>query len=230
MVRINRVHTGGGDGGQTSLVDGSRVSKSHPRLQVVGDLDELNSLLGMLLMESRRIPSEHADGGARRSVSEVQVVLERSLLRLQNELFDIGAELACPIDNVPAGIVLLDEACSDMLLYEMDTFLSELSPLESFLLPGGSATVSTIHLVRTVTRRLERNISSLKQSEGEDSVRPFVAVYINRLSDWLFVAARWIAHRLGEDEFLWTPVGERNTADSISELVSRQRARHGSDQ
>ena len=160
----------------------------------------------------------------------MQVVLERSLLRLQNELFDIGAELACPIDNVPAGIVLLNEACSDMLLYEMGTFLSELSPLESFLLPGGSATVSTIHLVRTVTRRLERNISSLKQSEGEDSVRPFVAVYINRLSDWLFVAARWIAHRLGEDEFLWTPVGERNTADSISELVSRQRARHGSDQ
>jgi len=230
MVRINRVHAGGGDGGQTSLVDGSRVSKSHPRLQVVGDLDELNSLLGMLLMESRRIPSEHADGGARRSVSEVQVVMERSLLRLQNELFDIGAELACPIDNVPAGIILLDDSCSDMLLYEMDAFLSELTPLESFLLPGGSATVSTLHLVRTVTRRLERNISSLKHAEGEDSVRPFVAVYINRLSDWLFIAARWIAHRLGEDELLWTPIGERSPADSVSELVSRQHMRHGSGQ
>ena len=205
MVRINRVHTGTGDEGNTSLVDGSRVPKFHPRLEVVGTLDELNSILGSVLMESNRIPERHSDGGERKNVLEVQYIVSRGIKRIQQELFDLGAELACPVDNIPDGIVLLEQEVSDLLLSEMDSMQKELKPLESFILPGGVAPIANLHIARTVVRRTERQLIKLIHEEGEDSVRIFVKEYINRLSDWLFVLIRWVSNRLGEEEFLWVP-------------------------
>ena len=120
MVRIDRVYTGTGDEGKTSLVDGSRVSKTHPRLKVVGTLDELNSIFGIILMESNRIPSFHSDGGERKNVKEVQNIISKGIKRVQQELFDLGAELACPIDKIPSGIVLLNQEVSAQYQYSYD--------------------------------------------------------------------------------------------------------------
>ena len=229
MVRINRVHTGTGDEGYTSLVDGTRVPKFHPRLQVVGTLDELNSIFGIVLMESNRIPEKHFDGGERKNVIEVQQIISRGVKRIQQELFDLGAELACPADNIPEGIVLLQQEVSDMLLSEMDSMQKELKPLESFILPGGSAPIANLHIARTVVRRTERQLIKLVHDEGEDSVRPFVKEYFNRLSDWLFILARWVSIRLVEDEFLWIPIAKRSEEKSISELIENQQSRFNLD-
>lgn len=204
MVRITKVHTGGGDGGETSLVDGSRVSKGDPRMEMVGTCDELNALLGMVRMEVARLRLTHADGGERASVKKVQRTCEAALGRLQSELFDLGAELACPIDAVPEFMVLIDQDDSDRLCAEMDSWNASLSALESFILPTGSGPVATLHLARTVARRLERSMVAM----GED-VRPLAIQYVNRLSDWIFILTRWIAASLGEDETLWTPKGKR---------------------
>ena len=200
MVRINRVYTGSGDDGQTSLVDGSRISKAHPRLQIVGTLDELNSLLGVALMETERIPTQHSDGGERKNVQEVQQIVIRVIQRIQQELFDLGAELACPINKIPEGIVLLQQKVSDTLLQEMDSMQKELTPLESFILPGGVAPIANLHVARSVVRRAERLLVELINEEGKDSVRFFIQEYFNRLSDWLFILARWISIRLDEME------------------------------
>ena len=229
MVRINRVHTGTGDEGNTSLVDGSRVPKFHPRLEVVGTLDELNSILGSVLMESNRIPERHSDGGERKNVLEVQQIVSRGIKRIQQELFDLGAELACPADNIPEGIVLLEQEVSDLLLSEMDSMQKELKPLESFILPGGVAPIANLHIARTVVRRTERQLIKLIHEEGEDSVRMFVKEYINRLSDWLFVLIRWVSNRLGEEEFLWVPKEKRIDKKSISEIIENQQTRFNLD-
>ena len=229
MVRINRVHTGTGDEGNTSLVDGSRVPKFHPRLEVVGTLDELNSILGSVLMESNRIPERHSDGGERKNVLEVQQIVSRGIKRIQQELFDLGAELACPADNIPEGIVLLEQEVSDLLLSEMDSMQKELKPLESFILPGGVAPIANLHIARTVVRRTERQLIKLIHEEGEGSVRIFVKEYINRLSDWLFVLIRWVSNRLGEEEFLWVPKEKRIDKKSISEIIENQQSRFNLD-
>ena len=225
MVRINRVHTGTGDEGNTSLVDGSRVPKFHPRLEVVGTLDELNSILGSVLMESNRIPERHSDGGERKNVLEVQQIVSRGIKRIQQELFDLGAELACPADNIPEGIVLLEQEVSDLLLSEMDSMQNELEPLESFILPGGVAPIANLHLARTVVRRAERHLIQLINQEGEKSVRTFVREYFNRLSDWLFIFARWVSKRLDEEEFLWIPIDKRARSNSISKILEEQQSR-----
>lgn len=204
MVRITRVHTGGGDAGETSLVDGSRVSKSDNRIEIVGNCDEVNALLGIILMECMRLPDTHIDGGERATVKRVKRVCEPAILRLQSELFDLGAELACPMDSIPEYMELIDEQDSDRLCQEMDKWIEELDPLESFILPTGSGPIAQMHLARTVTRRLER--SMVKMKEG---IRPLALQYVNRLSDWIFVLTRWVSAVLGEDETLWTPKGKR---------------------
>ncbi len=229
MVRINRVYTGSGDGGQTSLVDGSRVSKAHLRLQLVGTLDELNSFVGVAVMEAARIPITHSDGGERKNVQEVQQVVIRGMQRIQQELFDLGAELACPTDKIPEGIVLLDQKVSDKLLTEMDTMQKELTPLKSFILPGGVAPIANLHVVRSVVRRAERLLVQLIEEEGKTSVRQFIQEYFNRLSDWLFIMSRWISVRLGEDENLWIPVEKRGTLNTITETIERQQSRNNTD-
>lgn len=223
MVRINRVYTGGGDGGESSLVDGSRRSKGDPRFDVVGVCDEVNSWIGTVLMELERLP-EHEDGGDRTGAKRVQNVAYEALSRVQNELFDLGAELACPPATLPEYMVLLSEAQTDVLVAEMDAWLEDLPELTSFILPTGSPPVAFLHLARTVTRRLERGAVQLGEHEGEGAVRPVVLVYLNRLSDWLFVLGRWVGHMLNEDETLWVPLGKRPAERGVAHRVAQIRS------
>jgi len=226
MVRINRVHTGGGDKGETSLVDGSRVQKSNLRIEVVGCLDELNSIVGIVRMEIDRFPQQHSDGGTRAAVTQIQSISLEALSRLQQELFDFGAELACPPKNIPEGITLLEEDANIRLIEEMDTWLLELPPLTSFILPTGTAPVAWIHVARTITRKLERRLVTLSE---EESVRPFSIKYVNILSDWLFVFSRWITFRLGLNEVLWEPIESREKSKSMADAIVKQQDRLNSD-
>ena len=220
MVRINRVYTGGGDGGETSLVDGSRRSKADLRFEVVGTCDELNAVFGLVAMEAERLP-KHEDGGARATVQRVQTILSMVLSRVQNELFDLGAELACMPSALPEYMVLINEDQSKVLVDEMDAWLEHLEPLTSFILPAGRGPEAMLHLARTVTRRLERAVIRLKEHEGEASVRPLVQVYLNRLSDWLFVLGRWVTAGLGHDETLWQPLGKRGPETGVADRIRR---------
>ena len=217
MVRITKVHTGGGDLGETSLVDVSRVAKSDARIEIVGTCDEVNALLGNVLMEANRLSDTHADGGQRVTVRRVKDVCSTAIGRLQSELFDLGAELACPPDQLPEFIQLIDQQDSDRLCNEMDAWNEELEPLESFILPTGSAPIAAMHLARTVTRRLERSMVGIK-----DEMRPLTLQYVNRLSDWIFILTRWVSFRLGEDETYWTPKGKRESG--TADMTRRQNA------
>ena len=225
MVRINRVYTGGGDTGETSLVDGSRRSKADPRFEVVGTCDELNAVFGLVAMEANRMP-DHEDGGNRATVQRVQTILSMVLTRVQNELFDLGAELACDPSKLPEYMVLISEEQSNVLVDEMDAWLEHLEPLTSFILPAGHGPESMLHLARTVARRLERSVLRLKETEGDASVRPIVQVYLNRLSDWLFVLGRWVTSGLGHDETLWQPLGKRGPGSGVAKRI---RQLHASD-
>ena len=201
MVRISRVHTGNGDGGETSLLDGKKVGKENPRVELFGTVDELNSQIGVVRMEFGRMPGItrfHNPGDA-----------EEALMRVQQELFDLGGECACTPGKLPKqmSVIGIDEC--DRLVEEMDSWLEELDPLESFILPTGSAPVAFLHIARTVARRAERQACHLRRLEGDDSVRKEVICYLNRISDWLFVLARWISKNTGEEESLWTPLGKR---------------------
>ena len=220
MVRITRVYTGTGDKGETSLVDGSRRSKADPRIEAVGTCDELNALFGMLHMEVQRLP-KHDDGGRRATVQRIQTVVDLVLPRVQSELFDLGAELACPPLKLPEYMVLLGEKQSDALVAEMDAWLEQLEPLTSFILPSGEGPEAVMHLARTVARRLERCVLGLLMHEGEDAVRPLVLVYLNRLSDWLFVFGRWMCACLGNNESLWMPLGKRGPEDGVASLIRK---------
>ena len=211
MVRIDRVHTGGGDRGDTSLVGGTRVRKSDLRIEVVGSIDELNAFLGVVRMELGRLPDIHPDGRTRTSVQRAGHLGEEALSRVQQELFDLGAELACPPNDIPEDIVMLQENTSEMLVGEMDAWLEEVEPLTSFILPTGEGPVAWLQLARTVVRRLERR---LVQLDNDEPMRAFPIAYVNRLSDWCFVLARWLTVRLGGQEVLWQPVGERSSGEA----------------
>ena len=217
MVRITKVHTGGGDSGETSLVDGSRVPKSDARIEVVGTCDEVNALLGLVLMESNRLSDTHSDGGNRVTTRRVKDVCNSAIGRLQSELFDLGAELACPPDQIPEYMQLIDQEDSDRLCEEMDAWNEELQPLESFILPSGSGPIAAMPLARTVIRRLERSMVAMK-----DGIRPLSLQYVNRLSDWVFVLTRWVSSRLGEEESLWIPKGKREAG--TAGMTRRQNA------
>ena len=223
MVRINRVYTGGGDTGETSLVDGSRRSKADPRFEVVGTCDELNAVFGLVAMEANRMP-DHEDGGNRATVQRVQTILSMVLTGVQNELFDLGAELACDPSKLPEYMVLISEEQSNVLVDEMDAWLEHLEPLTSFILPAGHGPEAMLHLARTVARRLERSVLRLKQTEGDASVRPIVQVYLNRLSDWLFVLGRWVTSGLGHDETLWQPLGKRGSETGVAKRIRQLHA------
>ena len=202
MVRITRVHTGTGDGGETSLLDGKKVGKESPRVGLYGTIDELNSQIGVVRMEFERMPGVtrfHRPGEA-----------DEALYRVQQELFDIGGECACSPGKLPEQMVLVGMNECDRLIQEMDEWIKELQPLKSFILPMGSAPVAFLHVARTVARRAEREAYHLRGVEGEGSVRDEVICYLNRISDWLFVMGRWIAKNTGEEEVLWTPLGKRD--------------------
>ncbi|HYP27081.1 MAG TPA: cob(I)yrinic acid a,c-diamide adenosyltransferase [Blastocatellia bacterium] len=175
-MRISKVYTKTGDGGETSLVGGKRVSKASPRVDAYGDVDELNSVIGV----------------ARAHLSDPEV--DDALSLLQNDLFTVGADLASPLDvEVPR----IQDSFVKTLEEMSDGFLSELEPLKEFILPGGSRAGATLHLARTVARRAERRIVALAEVE---EINPAVIVYVNRLSDLLFILARVMNRREGAGE------------------------------
>ena len=195
MVRITKVHTGGGDGGETSLVDGTRVGKEHPRVAIYGTIDEANSAIGVVRMEL---------GRASFQVVETCDYVDKLLGRIQQELFDVGAECACPPGGVPEQMSIIGSDAGERLVSEMDSMLEDLEPLSSFILPTGSPVVANLHMARTIVRRAEREACALREE-----VRPEVISYLNRLSDHCFVLGRWITANTGEEETLWTPLGKR---------------------
>lgn len=203
MVRINRVHTGSGDGGDTFLLDGKKVGKESLRVGLFGTIDELNSQVGVVRMEFGRMP------GVTRFHRPDEA--DEALMRVQQELFDLGGECACTPGKLPEQMALVGMEQCDRLVQEMDDWIEELAPLESFILPMGSAPVAFLHVARTVARRAEREACGLREAEGDGSVRDEVICYLNRISDWLFVMGRWIAKNTGEIEVLWTPLGKRES-------------------
>jgi cob(I)alamin adenosyltransferase len=195
MVRITKVHTGGGDGGETSLVDGSRVGKEHPRVAIYGTIDEANSAIGIVRAEMNRtdvigIPNKRL------------IEANQMLSIIQQELFDVGAECACPPGGVPEQMSIIGADAGERLVNEMDYMLEDLEPLSSFILPTGNPIVAHLHMARTIVRRAERDACTLREE-----VRHEVISYLNRLSDHCFVLSRWLTGEEGET--LWIPLGKR---------------------
>jgi len=180
-VRLTRIYTRGGDAGQTSLGDGSRVSKLDPLIRGYGAVDELNSLIGWALIAA---PDER-------------------LSRVQNELFDLGADLSVPF-AADDGRLRIAQAAIDRLEADCDEANATLPELRSFVLPGGSEAAARLHVARAVCRRAE---TVVVWASSERPVNPLVPVYLNRLSDLLFILAR--AANAGGDEPLWLPGGDR---------------------
>jgi cob(I)alamin adenosyltransferase len=187
---------------------------------VVGTCDELNATLGIILMECNRL-QDHGDGGQSSSIKRVKSVVNSALSRIQNELFDLGAELACLPSELPDYMELISDTQSELLLSEMDAWQEHLEPLRNFILPSGQGPEAIIHLSRTVTRRLERAMVRLMDKEGENSVRKVALVYVNRLSDWLFVLGRWVSFSLGNNETIWKPLANRERAEGVVDLIKK---------
>ena len=181
MVKLNKIYTRTGDGGSAGLVDGSRVSKSSLRMAAIGEVDEANAAIGVAIAALGR--------------GEVP----QMLLRIQNDLFDLGADVATPgeID----GALRIIAAQVNRLEGEIDAMNADLEPLTSFILPSGTAGVSALHLARAIVRRAERSAVALAERE---SLNAQLLAYLNRLSDHLFVAARLVAAGEGGD-VLWQP-------------------------
>jgi cob(I)alamin adenosyltransferase len=185
LVKLNKIYTRTGDGGSAGLVDGSRISKASLRMTAIGEVDEANAAIGVALAA---LP--------RGEVAE-------SLLRVQNELFDLGADVATPGDVEGALRIVASQV--ERLEREIDRMNAELEPLTSFILPSGSQAVAALHLARCVVRRAERAAVALNENEP---LNPQLLAYLNRLSDHLFVAARWVAAAGGGD-VLWKPGATR---------------------
>jgi cob(I)alamin adenosyltransferase len=189
-VRINKVYTRTGDRGETALVGGTRVRKDSLRIEAYGTIDELNSIVGL----ARVFNEEGLHAG------EAHQFLDEVLGQLQDELFDLGSELATPPEFFQRGMYRVSENEIDRLEKLMDKCQEDLEPLKSFILPGGGRVGAYLHQCRTVCRRAERDI--LRLSRDED-INPEMIKYVNRLSDLFFVLSRWIAKQTGEQEYLW---------------------------
>lgn len=190
MVKITRVYTRGGDQGQTSLTGGERVSKASLRVECYGAVDELNAALGL----ARTALDESAQAGA---------VLTPLVARVQNELFNLGAELSTPDPERRARSPVVEARHVAALEADIDRLNAELPELQSFILPGGGWPSSYLHLARTLCRRVERLVVQAV-ADGEDMGEQVVP-YLNRLSDALFVWGRWAAQAEGQAEPLWEP-------------------------
>jgi cob(I)alamin adenosyltransferase len=190
MVRLSKIYTRTGDAGFTRLVGGQKVPKESRRIETYGTVDELNATMGLARVFNRRDTED----------AEVREAIEAFLRRVQNDLFDLGSDLATRIEDRWAGQPLVEQADIDALEAQMDAWNEELDPLDSFVLPGGNAVTAFLHQARTICRRAERHIVALSR---EEAVGPEVIPYINRLSDALFVMSRWVTHRTGAEEFLW---------------------------
>lgn len=191
MVKLNKIYTRTGDDGTTGLVDGSRLSKDDVRVRAYGDVDETNSVIGLvrLHLENRR--------------------LDDMLSRIQNDLFDLGADLATPLpikgDADSEYALRMVQAQATRLEEELDTLNADLEPLTSFVLPGGSPPAAYLHQARTVCRRAERVCVALSDVQP---INPAALTYLNRLSDFLFVAARWCNDQ-GQTDVKWVPGANR---------------------
>jgi cob(I)alamin adenosyltransferase len=195
MVQLTRIYTGGGDTGQTSLGDGSRVAKHDLRVAAYGTVDEANAVLGIARAEI-----------ARTDPSEALARADAILSRVQNDLFDVGADLCTPEEGRKGdGALRITAEQAARLETEIDTINEGLDALTSFILPGGTMVAAHLHHARTVARRAERMVTELSASE---TVNPDAIVYLNRLSDLLFVMAR-DANNGGVDDVLWVPGANR---------------------
>lgn len=191
MVVLNRIYTRTGDGGETSLGSGERVSKADLRIEAYGTVDEANAVIGLV----------------RQHTMHVRLALVDDMLaRIQNELFDLGADLCVPdrgqkLEWEPLRIL---SSQAERLEQEIDHLNETLSPLRSFVLPGGVAAAAYLHQARTVCRRAERLMVALNGVDGE-AVSVAALAYVNRLSDFLFVASRWANTVAGDGDVLWVP-------------------------
>ncbi len=185
MVKLNKIYTRTGDEGSAGLVDGSRVSKSSQRMTAIGEVDEANAAVGVAIA----VLTDEA--------------LKQRLTRIQNDLFDLGADVATPGEIEGALRIVAQQV--ERLEREIDGMNADLAPLTSFILPSGSAAVATLHLARAIVRRAERAAVALHEREP---LNPQLLAYINRLSDHLFVAARHVAEHEGGD-VLWQPGATR---------------------
>lgn len=187
MVKLTKIYTRGGDAGETSLVDGSRHRKDTPRITAYGTVDEANAAIGLARL--------HTTGTA-----------DDMLSRIQNDLFDLGADLATPGEDFtdPKALRISDSQV-DRLEQEIDQLNTELQPLESFVLPGGTPAAAYLHLARTIVRRAERLAISAR---ADGPLNPAAIRYLNRLSDHLFVLGRWLNDK-GAGDILWTPGANR---------------------
>ena len=184
-VRLTRIYTRGGDKGETSLGDGSRVSKLDPRIRAYGGVDELNACLGLVL-----------------AALDLHGTMRPLLERVQNELFDLGADLCVPVDV--EGRLRVEQSQIEGLEHACDEWNDGLPELKSFVLPGGTEAAARLHVARTVCRRVEREALAAAQ---DVDLSPLALVYLNRLSDLLFILAR--AANTGCDEPLWKPGASR---------------------
>jgi cob(I)alamin adenosyltransferase len=185
-VALNRIYTKTGDQGQTHLAGGQRVPKDSPRIECYGTVDELNAFVGMACISSAE------------SVSALVPILRR----VQHELFNLGSILATQPEDVHPKQARITEAEVRQLEIEMDRMNADLSPLRSFVLPGGTRLNTELHACRTICRRAERLAVTL---EREEKIPPETVQYLNRLSDAFFVWSRWVNHVLGVPEVLWEP-------------------------
>ena len=190
MVKINKVYTRTGDRGDTGLVDGSRVPKDSLRVEAYGTLDEMNAALGLARVWNER--------GRRTKAARW---LDGVLRKLQDELFDLGSELATPASFTYPGQFKVGKAQIKQLELLIDKCSAEIDPLLSFVLPGGGPVSGFLHLARTIARRGERVMVKLLREEPDTGTQPLV--YLNRLSDLLFVLSRWAGKHCGETEYLW---------------------------
>jgi cob(I)alamin adenosyltransferase len=189
MVKLDRIYTRGGDAGETSLGDGTRIVKSAPRVAAYGDVDEANCVIGIA-----RLHLTGADDAV--------------LARIQNDLFDVGADLCVPIvENPEYQQLRVTQAQVDWLESQIDRMNAELPPLTSFVLPGGTPAAAFLHQARTVARRAERLVVTLI-STPDEAVNRLVLAYLNRLSDLLFVMARFVNGK-GANDVLWVPAAHR---------------------
>jgi cob(I)alamin adenosyltransferase len=197
-IRINRVYTRTGDRGQTRLVGGKAVRKDDPRVEAYGTVDELNAVLGLARTWNEAAIATAGERQAKAVAAARE--LDEILKRLQNELFDLGSELATPPEGAWPGMIRVGDAEVTALERCIDRCQKDLAPLKSFILPGGGEVSALLHQARTVCRRAERRLLALvdEGGVGDGPLR-----YLNRLSDLLFVLARWIALHSGVPEYLW---------------------------
>jgi cob(I)alamin adenosyltransferase len=207
MVVLNRIYTRTGDDGTTALGTGARVPKHSQRIAAYGSVDETNAAIGLA--------RQHLGGSAGQTTAaptRINAALDAILARIQNDLFDVGADLCAPEEPGTSQAsrrerLRVTDAQVERLEQEIDGMNAQLAPLRSFVLPGGSAAAAALHVARTVCRRAEREIVALAELPGEH-VSPQVLKYVNRLSDLLFVAGRTV-NDLGKSDVLWVPGGNR---------------------